>query len=729
MAKTPFIRPLQVTGGTFYTFSSASEDLSFTFNNSVNKFKFSKFVLLNIPPFQKPIYNENSIQFDTIDTTFLDVATNTFNLVNPNNLSPNLEISFQNYCLNLEATILSDPNYNTTLKLGIAERAFFKWLKELGGIRFRPANSNEVNSALDQTTTSVVNGFPQSQKRWVEEDTNTVGNGSSVPRYNRVVQYVGECDIVNSVQNQNNAYTEVYIHVPTSDGNTPVILFQTTADNNYYPGKTWTNMPVDPINTEYLEGRDISGGTIGPNGLPMLSIFDESVLGDPGVITTNALGATGTSQWYQPRNIANSYYTDNSFFDSSNLDIFKYEVTAGTSGYNVSYTRNNLDGVMIDFNPISYQAIVSNPALSVIEQYNSTAAASNFDFNAVLLYYDVYDPNNLADSATNLYGVLFLNDIVPTGISTGQIPVFSKYKPDPVTKLNGNSYGLKLNLKFDTSVDNTGVEQAINDYSSFSMSLFMDSATVLQQAAGVLNDQATTIINLQQQYNNLYDLLLNTNNGTSYDTRLAIVENALQVNQALFNNTQDIMGLIERNFNMTNSILQGNTNIAISYNLDLLKQGNGIFVDRSVPNKVIINNTVQNYTVNSANYYFSLNPVGTNTLSLNPYTNYYKHKNSGLTINATTDIVIRIDDTNNKWTIGQTFRLIFDDPVVLSTYNVYIYTDSTGLYPLSSPSSMSYNILVGGFTQASFISANNKPIFDIVCVDDKNLIFEIDQIR
>ena len=28
-----------------------------------------------------------------------------------------------------------------------------------------------------------------------------------------------------------------------------------------------------------------------------------------------------------------------------------------------------------------------------------------------------------------------------------------------------------------------------------------------------------------------------------------------------------------------------------------------------------------------------------------------------------------------------------------------------------------------------FDSAGNKPIFDIVCVDEKNLAFEIDQIR
>lgn len=728
MAKTPFIRPLQVSGGTFYTFSSAAEDLSFTFNNTVNKFKFSKFVLLNIPRFQNPVYKENSIQFDSMDTTFLDVESQSFNLVDPNNLSPNLEISFQNYCLNLESTILSDPSYNSGLKRNVSERVFFKWLKEIGAIRFRDANSNEVSPNLDQVTISTVDGFPFSQKRFTEEDTYLWGNGTPTPRYNRVVQYIGECDIVNSVQNQNNAYSEVYIHVPTEDGNTPLVLFKTTADENYYPGKTWTNTPADPINSAYLQGRDGSDGTLGPNGLPILAIYDQSVFGNPKVITTDSAGATGNNNWYSPRNQSNSYFTDDSFFDPSNLQILKYEAVSGTSGYTVNYRRSNLDGIMIDFDPNSYKPILDNPNLSVLEEFNSTTDSSNFEFNAVMIYYDVYDPNNLADSETNLYGILFIDDIEPTGISTGAIPTFKKYKPDPITKLNGNSYGLKINIKFDTSVDNTGVEQAINDYSSFSLSMFMDAATVLQQSAGTLNDQVTTIIDLQNKYESLYDLLINTNNGVSNSDRISSLESAMQANQALFENTQDVMGLIERNYTMINSILQGSTNISMSYNLDLIKQGTGIIVDRSIPNKITLSNGAQNYTVDN-DYLFSINPIGINYLTLKPYTNYYKHKNSGLSINSTNDIIIRIDDSKNKWKVGQTFRLVFDDQIILSTNNIYIYTDNTGAYPLDSPTSQPYNILVCGFTQSSFINSGNKPIFDIVCVDDRNLKFEIDQIR
>lgn len=727
MAKTPYIRPLQVQGGTFYTFSSAAEDLAFTFNNTVNKFRFSKYVLLNLPEFRDPIYGENSIQFNTVDSSFLDVAEGSFDLVSPNNLSPNLEVSFQNYCLNLEASLLSQNGYNPTLKRNVSERVFWKWLKELGGIRFRPANSNEVIPSLDQNATGLSGGFPVSNKRWTEEDDYLIGNGSINPRYSRVVKYIGECDIVNSVQSKNNSYSEVYIHVPTSDGHTPLVMFKTQADENYYPGQTLTNNPNDPLDREYLQGRTSSDGLYGPNGLPRLAIFDQDVVGQPGITGTSATGGTFTNQWYYPRNTANSYYTEDNFFDSSTDTIVKY---LKNGSYQTEYKRSKLDGIQLDFNPDNYKPIVDNPSISTIEEYNSTVDSNSFEFNTILLYYDVYDPNNPSDSETNLYGVLFLEDIEPISNSAGRIPSFKKYKPDPITKLNGNSYGLKVNIKFDTDIESTGVELAVNDYSSFSLSMFMDAANVLQEASRTLNDQTKEIIDLSERVNTLEGLVVTMDDNTSINARISALENAMVANQALFKNTQDILGLIERNYTMVQNILNGRTNIKLSYDLDLIKSGNGVNVDRSVPNRLTLNNSVQSYNLPENNgYNFTVNPVSGNTLKLNGFSNYYKHTNFGLTITLTNDLVIKIDDIENKWKNGQTFRLVFDDKIVLNGNNILIYTDSTGLYPLSAPSGVSYSILIGGFTQNIFNSSNNKPIFDIVCVDDKNLVFEIDQIR
>lgn len=728
MVKTPFIRPLQTQGGTFYTFSSAAEDLSLTFNNSLRKFKFSKFVLLKIPDFATPIYGENSIQFDSIDTTFLDAASGTYNLSNPSNTTPSLEISFQNYCLNFESTVLSDTNYDPNLKKTVSERVFWKWLKEIGAVRFRDANANEVVASLDQVNTSIIDGFPYSEKRWTEEDDYLTGNGSPIPRYERVVKYIGECDIVNSVQNNVNSYSEVYIHVPTNDGATPYPLFKTSADINYYPGKTWKHSSADPLDTEYLQGRSNTIGLYGPNGLPTLAIFDQDVLGEPGVSGTDAGGNPITTNWYQPRDEANSYFSENTFFDGSTDNLTKYLNASGPSGPSVSYKRSRLDGVELDFDATSYKQIQNYVGISTIEEWNGTPITKAFEFNTVLVYYDVYDPNNIQDSATNLYGVLFLGPAESISINAARIQSFKKYKPDPITKLNGNSYGLKLNIKFDTDIESTGVEQAINDYSSFSLSMFMDSATVLQEAARTLNDQTLEIIKMKERMNALEDLIINQDDNTEIRARLETVENALQVNQALFNNTQDIMILIERNSDDIQSILQNETSIQMSYNLDLLKNGLGTNIDRSVPNRLAVDSTIQAYNLES-NSIFTINPVSGNTYILQPFSNYIKHKNNGLAISASGDIIVRIDDSVNKWKKGQTLRVSFGDELDLGNYTLVFLTDSTGAYPIANPIGTPYSTIITSFNNNNFTSSGYKPIFEIICIDDVNLTFEVDQIK
>jgi hypothetical protein len=132
MATTPFIRPLQVQGGTFYSFSSSAEDLSFTFNNSINKFKFSKFALLNIPPINNSDTLGNSLKLNAPDSAFIDYATYNGNgQIITTNQNVNFSQSFQSYCLNLESTILSSTDYNSDIKQTVAERVFFKYRKEI----------------------------------------------------------------------------------------------------------------------------------------------------------------------------------------------------------------------------------------------------------------------------------------------------------------------------------------------------------------------------------------------------------------------------------------------------------------------------------------------------------------------------------------------------------------------------------------------------------------------
>jgi hypothetical protein len=727
MATTPFIRPLQVQGGTFYSFSSSAEDLSFTFNNSINKFKFSKFALLNIPPINNSDIYGNTLKLNAPDSAFLDYATYNGNgQIITTNQNINFSQSFQSYCLNLESTILSSTDYNSDIKQTVAERVFFKWMKEIGGIRYQQASSTQVSPLLNQTNITPVDGLPVNQIRWVEGDpaAGTTGSyGLTGATYNRVVQYIGNLDIVNSVKNNNNTYSEVYVYVPTKDGNTPTVLFKNNLDVNYPQDYAWTNNPADPLNDDYLQGRAYD--ELNPSGLTNLAIFDDAVIGAPtaSYVDTATAGSTGSGNWYVPRATATTYFTDKLFYNPTS-----WILTKTYSGATQTYVRSQLDSVGIDFDPDSYQQIVSDPSISTIEEFNSTSAAEDFDFNCVLIYYDVYDPANPIDSATNLYGVLFLDDVQTSGASIYSIPVLKKYKPNIVTKLNGNSYGFKINLKFDVDIDQTGVEQAINDYSPFSLSMFMDSMNVLQDASSTLNNTASIYASLEQRVSSLENLTLTSDTVFNLNQRINSLENAFAANQAIFNNTQAIMGLINQNYELIRALVNGETSVEISYNLDLVKQGPGIIVDRSIPNQLIIANDNQDYNIGVEGGTVTLSTTSNNVIELRPYGNYTKHVNNGIPITLTSDLVVRLNDTNIKWRRGQVYRFSFGDQIYPGDYNVSFLTDATGAYPISAPSGVPYGTLIVSLTNGEFAAKDYMPVIDIVCINSENLTFQVDMI-
>jgi hypothetical protein len=574
MAVTPFIKPLQVQGGTFLTFSSSAEDLGLTFQNSDVKFRFTKYVLLNIPNIATPAYLDNKIQWAAIDGTLIEGLNGDQNI--------DLAQSFQNYCLNLESMLISRDDYDRTAKQNVSEKVFWKWMKEVGAIRFTTANSL-------QTTTNLI-----TDPRWTEEATVQTG----AVHYERMVQYIGDIDIVNSVQNNVNAYTEIYIHLPTNDGNTPLIMFKSEDTPNYPQNFTLVHTPIDPLNNEIIYGRNYYDTH--PAGLDFNAFFDQDTLTSPTSMFWNpgTLAFDIPQNWYDPKTGPNAYFTDVLFTDPTNDRIQKtYNLTT------VEYVRSRLDGIKIDFDPNNYWPIVNNPSISTHQEYNSTVDATNFSFNAVLLYYDVYDPNNTTDFATNLYGILFLDDIEQLSTEYG-IPRFQKFVPNVVTKLNGNSYGFKINLKFDTSVDNAGVEKAINDYTSFSMDLFVDSMNVFSAAAQTINDQVANFVNLSNRVATLEDQVINIDTYAELDMRIGVLEDSYLTSQALFSNTNDIVALINNTNDELNNLINNNTSLEVAYNLDGIKKGDGIDIDRSITNQIKVINAVQGFTIPQTVPYF-----------------------------------------------------------------------------------------------------------------------------
>lgn len=698
MAVTPLIKPIQNKKGIFYTFQSALEDINITLTNSENAVRFSKFALLRIPEFGTPdsLETDNKFQFLAQGESSLLEGVNSDQNIN-------LAQSFQSYALNFESLLISRPEYKRDEKLTVSERVFWKWLKESGSIRFRDANILEKDSDVLGT-----------EKRFVEPEVAT-------STYNKVVQYVGDIDVVNTIKSKDNSYTEVYIHVPTNVGNTTHVLFKSVKDDNYFPNMTVANNPTDPLNIEYLSGRKFS--ETHPFGLSVKAYYD---LDDSSVYSEYAStfgGATTPGNWFN-HTINNAYYTDNV---SGEFDVADTQwITKQTGSSTIDYARTTLDGISLDFDLGNYKLANENPEIKVFSQFNDYIGNKDFQFNAILVYYDTYDPNNLdsngnsLDSQTNLYGVLFLDKIEQAGLEH-EIPYITKYKPDPLNGTNGNSFSYKLNLKLDTSIENVLVEKSINDFSTFSMDLFTDVLTEFKTIQTRLNDKILEMDQLNQDVNELKDLLINTEDQRELNIRISNLETSIQENQAIFNNTGELTRMIENVNDKVVDITSGNSNIEVTYNTDVLKQGSGIKLDKRTPNRVKVVNTNQTYNISNDSI---TNVFTNNVIKLSEYDNYIRHENGGSTIVLIRDLDIFIDDSENAWKKGQTLRLVINDPIDLDIYDIKIKTD-----PLNRANNGEYGTIVGVLNDLDFSGSGNTPIFEIVCVDSDNLDFRIDKIR
>lgn len=697
MAVTSLIKPIQNKSGIFYTFQSALEDINITLANSENAVRFSKYVLLRIPEFGTPdtLKTDNKFQFLAQgETTIIEGLNSDQNI--------NLAQSFQNYALNLEALLISRPQYNREEKLTVSERVFWKWLKESGSIRFRDANEVEKNTnALG------------SEKRFVEDWT-------PLGTYKNVVRYLGDIDVVNTIKSKDNSYTEVYMHVPTNVGSTPHILFKSISDTNYFPNMTIANNPTDPLDIEYLSGRHFD--ETHPFGLSLKGYYD---LDDGSVSVETASDPSGTysiGNWFN-QTINNAYYTDNvdGAFNVTTSEWIRKTLDTSI----IDYARSRLDGISLDFNLNNYKLASENSEIKSFSQFNDYVGNKDFQFNAILIYYDTYDPNNLnenqnpVDFKRNLYGILFLDKVEQSGLEFN-IPFITKYMPDPLNKTNGNSFSFKANLKLDTSIENVLVERSINDYSTFSLDLFIDVLTEFRQLQTQLNDKLLEIEDVKQEIQEIRTLLVDTEDQNEINIRLTNMEQSLVENRAIFNNTGEIVRMIENNSDRINDIVNGYSNIEISYNADILKAGDGIKLDKKTPNRIKIENLNQQYNLSDDSI---TNLFESNSILIKKYTNYVRHENDGDTIVLTKDLEIFLDDSEEAWKKNQTLRLVFEDPMVLDVYDIKVKTDAN-------------NILGGGefekvvtiFNSDDF-GSDSTPIFDIICINSNTLEFKIDKIR
>ena len=683
---TPLINALRVQGGTFYTFTSASNDISKTFTDDDSRFVFSKFALLNLPDAGTPSGNyENFLVWEGIGAYNTGISSvPSADLSSDNN--KNLSQSFQNYLLNQEQLILNGQNtlaqaYDFNQKYTVSERLFWKWLANLNAIRFR--NATTVEAAITN--------------RYTETDQTNY--------YKKVVQYIGDIDIVNTVSRSGSSYSEVYLNVPVTHGNTPLVLFKQYQDNNYGPNRQWSG-------SNYIDGRD--SGSTHPTGLSLKAYYDDDS--------------------------TDSYLTST----FGNITNWTGTASSGVSPKPVLLSR--MDGIILDTDADSYKPIAIDPNISLISEFNATDASSDFSFNVALVYYDVYSQSNPTQRGRNLYGVLILDDYVNQTSAPSYIKRFDKFKPNAITKMNGNGYGLKLNVKFDTSADNVGVETIINDYNTFSMDLFIDASTRMQEAADQFLSQNLQIIELKQQVAVLQQYYFSQETITSLGLKVDALEQQLNNAQMAFSSSTTLLDLINSNASKIDSILSGNLPATLTVNTSVINQGDGILLDRSVPNQIKVYNRNQNYNnfmLNGNNSGYIQTDTGNgqnlgatannNILVLGTFNNYFKQKNTDPETGSNPGRVVgveyfddtlyvNIDDKNVRWKNGQMLKFVFDDKIDVDGHNIIFRTDSQNIFGQGA-----YNKTMV-IISPSMLSSN-KPIFEIYCTDENQYLFNVDVIR
>ena len=324
---TPFLKPLRVQGGTFFTFASAAKDISKTFTGDNARFVFSKYALLKLPEVKVPANRSNNVVWSALNA----LGDNTAGPINTNlNADENFNFSqtFQSYALNFEQLILASRNnfneaYDETILPTVSERVFWHYLKNLNAVRWTDANtSNE----------SVVTN------RYKEGD-----EAGSTNVYENVVKYLGDIEIINNISKGGQSYSEIYIHVPTSHGNTPLVLFKTEEDANYKPNEVWEGVDND------LFGRT---GKTNPFGLFNDAYYDD--MSKDQYILNSTFGST-----------ANTGLTA---FDQGGVQ-------------NIPVLISAMDGVKLDFNPENYYPIANNAELTSIDDFNASTTSSDFEFN------------------------------------------------------------------------------------------------------------------------------------------------------------------------------------------------------------------------------------------------------------------------------------------------------------------------------------------------------------
>lgn len=315
----------------------------------------------------------------------------------------------------------------------------------------------------------VINSEEVSKNVFREKDYKS-GNVSK----DRLVQCFGAIDAGNSLSTEFGMFNETYVTIPTSYGNGPV-FFRNVSDNPNFQ----TNFDYAPADAAKLEGR--TGEVAGY------------------VDTTPEYTANNLYKSEKAYEIVKDFPTIQNALRNMTSEDFKSTININ------SYDDVNVDADNVLFNVDS-------------ESYDMVNKSCEFNFNAILLYYSIYDLNDSTREsiATNLFGIVFLDGGSVSSDTHMLAPLTKKksYSGNGATNAYfGNSYSFRVNIKTLGVYDNT--DAVIQDNTTTTdaySSNFNDVLYNLNKIITVLNTNVQTTSRIQDQYMKMLDYYVDIKN-------------------------------------------------------------------------------------------------------------------------------------------------------------------------------------------------------------------------
>lgn len=462
---TPLLKPLRISstgssGGSLYVFPSACEDIGLNINGGVNNVNLSHYALLNIPPasIKQILFKDDDQNPSESGTANINITTdpnlNTGENISdtPEGFSRALIMSLQNYAMNCDVAIMNQQNKETT------EHAYnySNYSTYAEPVFWRWLSKTKLLKLSNDIDTSdagnMYNIFYESSYN-KDNDVNKQDN--------TVVKCLGSISGGNNVQNNFGMYNETYITIPTSYGGGPV-LFST---------QNVTNI----------------------NDIP--SSIDDTLEG------------LGTNQYM-------SYLGyDKPFYDGNKHYIIGFKLKYGPKPISLVKDPGIIarDLKKFDkFSNINTDLIQSYDDIN-IDMHNQLNVDTEFDFNAILLYYSIFDETNNKTSkipqAINLFGILFLDGPQSAGTNEAgdKLYYISSHKKTKSTEQRfGNSFSFRVNLNTLPIYDNTdAIIQDSTTNSGITATETGELVSILNKSINVLTNNTKIINNIQSDYKSI----------------------------------------------------------------------------------------------------------------------------------------------------------------------------------------------------------------------------------